>query len=103
MRSKKSKTVTIRDRSKNFQDIGETFFSEESSTQLPLSNQTLWNQIHATLTSLKAGLAVSEEALDDLNTAGKDPAVWDDGLEPAFIKFIQQKPAPALACLLSIL
>lgn len=90
-------------KSKKVLDICETFFSEDSESQLPLSNQVLWTQLFAMTNSLKAGLAVSEEALDDVIAARKDPAVWDEGLEPIFIKFVQQSQAPTLACLLSIL
>jgi len=91
-------------KSKKVLDICETFFSEDSENQVPLSNQHLWMEISAMTNSLKAGLPVSEEALDDVIKARKDPAVWDEGLEPKFINFAKQAPGPTLkACLLSIL
>ena len=50
-------------------------------------------------------LLVSEESLDELLVARRDPAVWEEGLEPQYIRFLQLEPSATLhiASLLSLL
>ena len=87
-----------------FVEIFDTFFSEDSEDVLPLSNQALWGDLLATSNSIKAGLPVSMESMMEIIHVRKDPGIWDDGLEPTYMRFLKQAPPPTLtACILSIL
>ena len=87
-----------------FIEIFETFLSEESENHLPLTNQALWGELRATYTGLKEKKSVSSQSISALLRVRRDPGVWDDGLEPAYARFVKQVPPPTLAaCILSIL
>ena len=87
-----------------FIEIFETFLSEESENHLPLTNQALWGELRTTYTSLKEKKSVSSQSISTLLRVRRDPGVWDDGLEPAYARFVKQVPPPTLAaCILSIL
>jgi len=96
--------LTESDRKRLFVDIFDTFLSEESEDVLPVSNQALWADLLATSNSIKAGLSVSMESMMEIVQVRKDPGVWDEGIEPTYMRFLKQAPPPTLtACLLSIL
>jgi len=46
---------------------------------------------------------VSEESLDELLIARRDPAVWEEGLEPQYTRFLNLEPTRHIASILSIL
>jgi hypothetical protein len=48
-------------------------------------------------------LQVSEESLDELLIARRDPAVWEEGLEPQYTRFVSLEPTRHIASLLSLL
>lgn len=96
--------LTESDRKRLFMDIFDTFLSEDSEDVLPLSNQALWGDLLATSNSIKAGLPVSMESIIEIIQVRKDPGVWDEGIEPTYMRFLKQAPPPTLtACILSIL
>jgi len=87
-----------------FTDIFQTFLSEDSDNVLPLSNQALWADLLATHSSLQKKVPVSNESLNEILKVRKDPGIWDDGIEPSYMRFLKQAPPPTLAaCILSIL
>ncbi len=83
------------EQAKIFQKATKTFFNEESDALLSLANQSLFDA----LCSSKGDPDDSD--LDRLRQARDDPAVWSDGLDPEYSRFIGQ--ASPLACLLTIL
>jgi len=89
------------DRRRLFSTVCHYFLSE--NVCISLDNEALFNDLMATLNSIKAGLKVSDESLLELLKARKDPLVWDEGLEPMYIKFVQQTNMSQVACLLSLL
>lgn len=92
------------DRKRLFTDIFQTFLSEDSDNVLPLSNQALWADLLATFNALQSKQPVTIESLNKILQVRKDPGVWDDGLEPSYMRFLKHAPPPTLAaCLLSIL
>lgn len=96
--------LTESDRKRLFVDIFDTFLSEESEDVLPLSNQALWGDLLATSNSIKAGLSVSMESIMEITQVRKDPGIWDEGIEPTYMRFLRQAPPPTLtACIMSIL
>ena len=102
--SKIQKTMSEDERKRLFADIFKTFLSEDSDNVLPLSNQALWADLLATFNALQSKEPVTTESLNKLLQVRKDPGIWDDGLEPTYMRFLKQAPPPTLAaCLLSIL
>jgi len=92
------------DRKRLFVEIFDNFLSEESEDVLPLSNQALWGDLLATSNSIKAGLPVSMDSIMEITQVRKDPGIWDEGIEPTYMRFLKQAPPPTLAaCILSIL
>jgi len=102
--SKIHRGLSESDRKRLFVDIFDNFLSEESEDVLPLSNQALWGDLLATRNSIKSGLPVSLQSIMEIVLVRKDPGVWDEGIEPAYMRFLAQVPPPTLsACILSIL
>ena len=102
--TKIQKTMSEDDRKRLFTDIFETFLSEDSDDVLPLSNQALWADLLATFNALQSKEPVTNESLNKILQVRKDPGIWDDGLEPTYMRFLKQAPPPTLAaCILSIL
>ena len=77
------------------------YFSEESEEQLSLSNAQLFDALCETSGRLAAGGAANDRDLGLVAKAREDPDVWVNGLEPKFMKFIEQ--TSTVACILSIL
>ena len=102
--AKIQKTMSEADRKRLFADLFQTFLSEDSDNVLPLSNQALWAELLATFNALQSKEPVTTESLNKILQVRKDPGIWDDGLEPTYMRFLKQAPPPTLAaCLLSIL
>jgi len=76
---------------------------QEEVDILALDNSALFNDLLATYSAVNAGLQVSDESLDEILKARRDLLVWDEGLEPAYFKFVQQTEITHVACLLSLL
>jgi len=102
--SKIHHALSEEDRKRLFVDIFDTFLSEDSEDVLPLSNQALWSDLLATSNSIKAGLPVSMDSIMEINLVRKDPGIWDESIEPTYMRFLRQNPPPTLtACIMSIL
>jgi len=98
------KTISEADKKRLFSDIFQTFLSEDSESMLPLSNQALWADLQATYNALQNKTSVTNEALNQILQVRRDANIWDEGLEPSYIRFLKQTPPPTLAaCILSIL
>ena len=92
------------ERQRLFRTLWVAFLSEDSDCLVPLSDNTLWAELRNTEAELAAGRSVSTAALDRMGEVGRDPGLWEGGLEPSYARFLAQTPPPSLtACLLSIL
>ena len=102
--NKKEKTAGPAERQRLFRALWVAFLSEDSDCLVPLSDNTLWAELRNTEAELAAGRSVSTAALDRMGEVGRDPGLWEGGLEPSYARFLAQTPPPFLtACLLSIL
>lgn len=77
------------------------YFDEESEDQLSLSNAQLFEALCEASSRLSRGGEVVERDVSLVSKARQDPDVWVNGLEPKFMKFIEQ--TSTVACILSIL
>ena len=102
--SKIQKKMSAENQRRFFIEIFETFLSEDSENQLPLTNQALWDDLRATYSSLKENKTVAPQSISDIVRVRRDPGLWDEGIEAAYLRFLKQVPPPSLAaCILSIL
>ena len=102
--TKITKSLSEDERKRFFTEIFQNFLSEDCDNMLPLSNQALWASLNDTFTTMQAKKTVKSESLNEIINVRKDPSVWDEGIEPTYMRFIKQSPAPTLAaCILSIL
>lgn len=75
-------------------------FNEENDEEMiSLSNQTLFNKLNGLVSSAH----FQDNDYDLIEKARTDSSVWDEGLQPIYVRFIKQTNPSALACLLSIL
>ena len=85
--------------------IGQSFFSESCDSPIPLSNQSLREELCDKLGQIDA---ISDDDLSEVYDlvwqARCDRRVWKDGLSEAYLNFIATKPTPPItAVLLSIM
>lgn len=104
------RAASVADQRRLFLECVETFLSEDSEELLPLTSSSLWQEISASVTALRTEKAgrndpeVLRQAVLRILEVRKDPGVWDEGIEPTYIRFVKQAPPPSLtACILSIL
>ena len=86
-----------------FLKAAELFFCEDSECQLVLSNDRLFQAFVEASQAVKEGGSLTNQHIGLVDKARNDPDVWQNGLEPKFIKFLSQTSKGAVACLLSIL
>ena len=86
--------------------IGDSFFSENSVTPIPLTNQVLRDDLCVALSKIddESDEKMLSHAFDLAWQARCDYKVWKGGLDAAYNKFISLNPAaPLTAVLLSIM
>ncbi len=85
--------------------VGDSFFSENSPTPIPLTNQVLRDDLTVRLNTVQdANDEDLSEIFDLVWQARCDFSVWKGGLDAAYNRFLATKPSPPLtAVLLSIM
>lgn len=86
------------------QVIGEKYFSVDSDTQIPLSNQVLQEELGEDLSLPNVESMDASQLVVLVLQARDDNKVWKSGLDQSYRTFIlQPTPVSLTACLLSIL
>eukprot|EP00095_Tigriopus_kingsejongensis_P003012 maker-scaffold170_size291898-snap-gene-1.39 protein:Tk03012 transcript:maker-scaffold170_size291898-snap-gene-1.39-mRNA-1 annotation:"hypothetical protein" len=88
----------------NFIKVAEVFFDEESENQLSLANAKLFDALWSASERIRNGGRMTDKDISLILKAREDQEIWQNGVEPKFIKFLSSvDDTTPLACLLSIL
>lgn len=100
---KKSKALS-KDLLQNFVKVGEIFFNEESEDQLSLANTALFEALWSSSERIRNGGNLTDQDISLILKAREDLEVWQNGVEPKFMKFLAtSNEGTTISCLLSIL
>ena len=93
-----------------FLECVDTFLIADSYEVLPLSSSSLREDIVDLATVLRGEKAgrndaeVLKQAVLKILKVRKDPMLWDEGIEPTYMRFVKQVVSPSMiTCILSIL